>query len=80
MNKGRNNTRTDGIAEEPGEWWEECERKVQRLLSEKLDINDAVIERAHRVKAYSLQKKNSNKLRSRAVVCKLLSFAVEQEF
>ena len=46
----KNNTRIDGIAEEPEETWEECENRVQRLLSEKLDVNDAVIERTHRVK------------------------------
>ena len=54
-----NNIRIDGIVEEPWETWEECERKVQRLLSEELDINNVVIERAHRVKAYSPEKKNS---------------------
>ena len=70
----RNNILIDGIAEEPGETWEKCERKVQRLLSEELDINDVVIERAHRVRAYSHEKKNSKKLRSRTIVCKLLSF------
>ena len=70
----RNNIRIDGIAEEPGETWEECERKVHRLLSEELDMNDIVIERANRVKVYSHEKKNSKKLRSRAIVCKLLSF------
>ena len=70
----RNNILIGGIAEEPGERWEECERKVQRLLSEERDVNDAVIERVHRVKAYSHEKKNSKKLRSRTIVCKLLSF------
>ena len=40
---------------------EECETKVQRLLSEELDINDVVIESAHRVKGYSHEKKNSKK-------------------
>ena len=70
----RNNIRIDGIAKEPGETWEECERKVHRLLSEELDINDVVIERGHRVKAYSHEEKNSKKLRSRTIVCKLLSF------
>ena len=44
------------------------------ILSEELDINDVVIERAQRVKAYSHEKKNSKKLRSRTIVCKLLSF------
>ena len=46
----RNIIRIHGIAEEQGETWEKCERKVQRLLSEALDINDVVIERAYRVK------------------------------
>ena len=70
----RVNIRIHGIAEEPGETWEECERNVDRLLSEELDINDIVIERAHRVKAYSHENKNSKKLRSRKIVCKILSF------
>ena len=50
---------------EPGETWEECQRKVQPSLSEELDRNDVVIERGHRVKAYSPEKKKSKKLRSR---------------
>ena len=71
----RNNIRIDGgIAEEPREIWEECERKVQHLLSEELDINDVIIERAQRVKADSHEKKHSKKLRSRKIVCNLLSF------
>ena len=61
----RNNVRIDGIAEEPGETCEECEKKVQRLLSEELDLNDVVTERVHIVKAYSPEKKNSKKLRPR---------------
>ena len=68
------NIRIDGIADEPGETWEECKRRVQRSLSEEFDINNLVIERAHRAKSYSLEKKNSKKLRPRAVVCKLLNF------
>ena len=39
----RNNVQIDGIAEEPGETLEECEMKVQRLLSEELHINDVVV-------------------------------------
>ena len=69
----RNNIRIDGIAEEPVETWDKREKKVQRLLSEELDINDVVTERAHRVKAYSPEKKNSKEIRLRTVVCKLLS-------
>ena len=57
-----NNIRIDGITVDPGETWEECERKIQRLLSEEPDINSKVIELAHRVKAYISEKKNSKKL------------------
>ena len=46
----RNNIWIDRIAVEPGETREECEWKVQHLLSEELDINDVVIEHSHRVK------------------------------
>ena len=49
----RNNIRIDGTAEEPGKTWGKYKRKVQRLLREELDINDVVIERAHRVKVCS---------------------------
>ena len=52
----KNNIQIGRIAEEPGETWEECEGKVQHLLSEELDKNDVVIERAHRVTAYSPKK------------------------
>ena len=56
----RNNIRIDGIVEEPEEAREECERKVHRLLSKELDINDVIIEHSHKVKAYSHENKNSN--------------------
>ena len=34
----RNNIRIDGIAEEPEETWEQCDKEVQHLLNEELDI------------------------------------------
>ena len=37
-------------------------------------MKDVVTERTHWIKAYSPRKKNSKKLRSRTLVCKLLSF------
>ena len=73
-----NNIQIDRRADEPVETWEECESKVQCLLREELDINNVVIERAHRVKAYSPEKKNSKKLRPRTVVCKLLISFVDK--
>ena len=32
----RNNLRVDGIPETPGETWEDCEEKLQRVFQEKL--------------------------------------------
>ena len=47
----RNNLRIDGIKEEVGESWEDCEAEVEKLFREKLDIEDKIIiERAHRTK------------------------------
>ena len=70
-----NNIRIDETSEEAWETWEECERKVQWLFSEELDVKDVVIEyaRAHRAQAYSPKNKNSKKLRPMTVVYKLLS-------
>ena len=34
----RNNIRIDEIAEEPEETWEQCDKEVQHLLNEELDI------------------------------------------
>ena len=34
----RNNIQIDEIAEEPEETWEQCDKEVQHLLSEELDI------------------------------------------
>ena len=70
-----NNIRIDETSEEAWETWEECERKVQWLFSEELDVKDVVIEyaRAHRAQAYSPENKNSKKLRPMTVVYKLLS-------
>ena len=34
----RNNIRIDGIAEEPEKTWEQCDKEVQHLLNEELDI------------------------------------------
>ena len=62
----RNNLRIDGVAEENGEGWGNCERKVKEILMDKLELeNDIIIiERVHRVK----------KDQPRKIVCKLLSY------
>ena len=44
----RNNLRIDGVAEENGETWDDCERKVKEIFMDKLELeNDIIIERAH---------------------------------
>ena len=45
----RNNFRIDGVAEENGETWDNCGRKVEEIVMDKLELeNDIIIERAHR--------------------------------
>ena len=63
----RNNTWIDGIAEEPGKTWEECERKIHRLLSEELDINDVVKEPAIIVKASREEKQQEIKIKDNSL-------------
>ena len=47
----RNNLRKDGVAEEIGETWDDCERKVKEIFLDKLELeNDIIIERPHRAK------------------------------
>ena len=44
-----NNLRIDGVEEENGESWDDCERKVKEIFMNKLELeNDIIIERAHR--------------------------------
>ena len=55
----RNNTSINGIIDEPGETREDCEMKVQHLLTEELDMKNVVTEYAHRIKAQSKEKKKT---------------------
>ena len=67
----RNNLRIDGVAEENGETWDDCERKVKEIIMDKLELeNDIIIERAHRTKKSKYGKKDQ----PRTIVCKLLSY------
>ena len=67
----RNNLRIDGVAEENGETWDDCEQKVKEIIMDKLELeNDIIIERAHRTK----KSKYGNKDQPRTIVCKLLSY------
>ena len=54
----RNNLRIDGIKGKVGESWEGCEAEVDKLFTEKLDIEDKIIiETAHRAKKQKTAKK-----------------------
>ena len=55
----RNNTSINGITDEPGETREDCEMKVQHLLTEELGMKNVVIEYTHRIKAQSKEKKKT---------------------
>ena len=46
-----NNLQIDTVAEENCEGWDDCERKVKEIFSNKLELeNDIIIEKAHRAK------------------------------
>ena len=47
----RNNIRIDGIEEEQYETWDRCEEKVQKVIKDKLGIEDEVeIDHCYRMK------------------------------
>ena len=70
----RNNIRVDGVTEEKGETWEDCENKVLEILRDKLEIEDVTIEHAHRVKPYQNKKNNKGNASPRTIVSKLLNY------
>ena len=53
----RNNIRVDGVTEEKGEMWEDCEKKVLEISRGKLEIEYVTIESVLRVKTISKYKK-----------------------
>ena len=77
----RNNIRIDGIEDDQNETWDSCEEKVQKLIKEKLGLeNEVEIERCHRMKNKNKDQSN-NERRScpRTIVCKLLRFKDKQK-
>ena len=69
----RNNLRFDGLVDNSKETWEECERKVQEVISNHLEIeHDVEIERCHR-----MGKRKGN--RPRTIVCSFLRFKDKQK-
>ena len=70
----RNNLRFDGLTEDPNETWDDCERKVQDVLLNKLNIEGNIeIDRCHRF----------GKRRGSCpcpIVCRFLRFKDKQKF
>ena len=68
-----NNLRFDGLTEDPNETWNDCERKVQEVLLNKLNIEDNIeIDQCHRFG------KRRESL-PRTIVCRFLRFKGKQK-
>ena len=69
----RNNLRFDGLTEDPNETWDDCERKVQDVLLNKLNIEGNIeIDRCH-----PFGKCRGS--RPRTIVCRFLRFKDKQK-
>ena len=69
----RNNIRFDGQTKNPNETWDDCERKVQDVLLNKLNIEGNIkIDRCHR-----FEKRRGS--RPRTIVCRFLRFKDKQK-
>ena len=69
----RNNLRFDGLTEDPNETWDDCERKVQDALLNKLNVEGNIeINRCHR-----FGKRRGSPLRT--IVCRFLRFKDKQK-
>ena len=69
----RNNLRFDGLTEDPNETWDDCERKVQDVLLNKLNIEGNIeINWCHR-----FGKRRGS--RPRTIVCRFLCFKGKQK-
>ena len=71
----RNNTRLEGITGSENEIWDVTEEKLKKVIKDELDIENVVIEQAHRVKRNNDNNENNDQTRkSPTVVAKLLHF------
>ena len=64
--------RVDGVTEEKGETWKDCDKKVLEILKDKLEIEDMTTERAHRLTQY--QNNKSYKYAPRTILSKLINY------
>ena len=76
----RNNIRIDGIEEKQYETWDRCEEKVQKVIKDKLGIEDEVeIDRCDRMKKSGKDRSNNERnSRPRTIICRLLRFKDKQ--
>ena len=76
----RNNIRVEGIAGSENEGWDVTEEKLKKVTKDELDIENVVIERAHRAKRNNDNNENNDQTRkSASVVAKLLHFKDKQD-
>ena len=66
----RNNLRFDGLSQAQGEAWNGSEAKIKKVIKEKLGIQNAEIERAHRIG----NKKMYDPSQERTIIAKLLNY------
>ena len=70
----RKNLRIEGIEKTPNKTWEDCEIKMQELITDKLKINEHTeIDRCHRLS----KKKHQN--RTRTIICRFTKVKEKQE-
>ena len=76
----RNNIRIEGIPGSENEEWDVTEEKLRKVIKDEVDIENVVIERAHRVKRNNDNNENNDQIRKPpTVVAKLLHFKDKQD-
>ena len=76
----RNNIRVEGIPGSENEGWDVTEEKLKKVIKDELDIENIVIERAHRVKQNNdNNEKNDQTRKQGTVVANLLYFEDKQD-
>ena len=76
----RNNIRVEVIPGSENEGWDVTEEKLRKVVKDKLDIENVVIERAHRVNRNNDNNENNDQSRKPpTVIAKLLHFKDKQD-
>ena len=76
----RNNIRVEAIPGSENEGWDVTQKKLKKVIKDELDIENVVIERAHRVRRNNDNNENNDQTRKPlTVVAKLLYFKDKQD-